>query len=213
MDDKSIQTILPIQRIRLRSLIRCTSSFCSGRPPLCPFTPFSGCSSALRPLGKLTAGLLVCILSVLCWRWRNAPVATRQFSWALAWVASVTLVIIPKLAAYNQPLLIPALLVLLAHREEIGKARLFSRALAKAPFVCLFWQWATAVILSLRSLLIPASQLQPAVGVSEYTLLALPPVAILAVAVTTLTLFFADAITRTPPANLPIPPIPAARRE
>src|SRR5580704_5623355 len=131
MDDKSIQTILPIQRIRLRSLIRCTSSFCSGRPPLCPFTPFSGCSSALRPLGKLTAGLLVCILSVLCWRWRNAPVATRQFSWALAWVASVTLVIIPKLAAYNQPLLIPALLVLLAHREEIGKAPLFSRALAK----------------------------------------------------------------------------------
>jgi hypothetical protein len=39
--------------------------------------------------------------------------------------------------------------VLLAHREETGKARLFSRALAKAPLVCLFWQWATAVILSL----------------------------------------------------------------
>ena len=33
-------------------------------------------------LAKLTAGLLVCILSVLCWRWRNAPAATRQFSWA-----------------------------------------------------------------------------------------------------------------------------------
>jgi hypothetical protein len=78
-------------------------------------------------------------------------------------VASVTLVIIPKLAAYNQPLLIPALLVLLAHHEEIGKARLFSRALAKAPLVCLFWQWAT---------------------------LAPPPVTMLAVAVTTLTLFF-----------------------
>jgi len=118
-------------------------------------------------LAKLTAGLLVGILSVLCWRWRNAPAATRQFSWALAWVASVTLVIIPKLAAHNQPLLIPALLVLLAHREEIGKARLCSRALAKGPFVGLFWQWATAVILSLRSLLIPASQLQPAAGVSE----------------------------------------------
>src|SRR5580693_4870151 len=131
MDDKSIQTILPIQRIRLRSLIRCTSSFCSGRPPLCPFTPFSGCSSALRHLGKLTAGLLVCILSVLCWRWRNAPVATRQFSWALAWVASVTLAIIPKLAAYNQPLLIPALLVVLVHRESIFKAGLLPCALTR----------------------------------------------------------------------------------
>lgn len=89
---------------------------------------------------------------------RNAPAGTRQFGWVLAWVASATLVIIPKLAAYDQPLLIPALLVLLAHRKETGKARLFSRALAKAP-VCLFWQWATAVILSLCSLLIPASQL------------------------------------------------------
>jgi hypothetical protein len=121
---------------------------------------------------------------------RNAPAGTRQFGWALACVASATLVIIPKLTAYNQPLLIPALLVLLAHREETGKARLFSRALAKAPLVCLFGQWATAVILSLCSLLIPASQLQPAAGALEYTLLAPPPVTMVAVAVTTLTCFF-----------------------
>lgn len=135
----------------------------------------------LPVLAKLIAGALLCILSALCWRWRKAPAGTTQFGWALAWVASVTLAVIPKLAAYNQPLLIPALLVLLVHREAIWKARLLPRALAKGVLMCLLWQWGTAVILALCSLLVQPSSLQIAAGVPEYTLLALPPITLLAV--------------------------------
>jgi glycosyl transferase family 87 len=162
-------------------------------------------------LAKLSAGVLVSILCALCWRWRKAPTGTVQFGWALAWVASVTLAVIPKLAAYNQPLLIPALLVLLDHSEAFAKAGLFPRALAKAPFMCLLWQWGTAVILSICSLLLLPSRLQAAAGVPEYTLFALPAVTILAVLVTTFSLGVAGG--RTPLGSLSIPQTPSAQRE
>jgi hypothetical protein len=132
-------------------------------------------------LATLTAGVLLCIVSVLCWRWRKAAAGTSQFAWGLACVASVTLAVLPKLAAYNQPLLIPALLVLLAHRDAVWKASLIPRALTKGVLLCLFWQWGTAAVLALCSLLLSPSSLQAAAGVPEYTLLALPPITLLAV--------------------------------
>jgi hypothetical protein len=114
----------------------------------------------------------------------------------------VTLAIIPKLVAYNQPLLIPAVLVLLAHRESIFKAGLLPCALTKGAFACLLWQWATATILSLSSLLVGASRLQAAAEVPEYTLYALPLLTLLAVMARTF--FLADASSRIPPAALSI---------
>jgi len=133
-------------------------------------------------LAKPVAAALVGFLTLHCWRWRKAPAGSEQFGWALAWVASVTLAVLPKLAAYNQPILIPALLVLLAHREAIWGARLLPRALTKGVLMCQIWQWGTAVMLSLASLLVAPSRLQAAAGVPEYTLLALPPLTLLAVA-------------------------------
>jgi hypothetical protein len=135
-------------------------------------------------LASMVAAVLVGFLVLRCWRWRKAPAGSEQFGWAMAWAASVTLAVMPKLAAYNQPLLIPALLVLLAHREAISKMRLFPRALTKGVLMCLIWQWGTAVILALCSLLVSPSRLQVAAGVPEYTLLALPPITLLAVIMT-----------------------------
>jgi len=135
-------------------------------------------------LASMVAAALVGFLLLHCWRWRIAPAGTEQFGWALAWVASVTLAVMPKLAAYNQPLLIPAVLVLLARRDAIWKARLFPRALTKGVLMCLMWQWGTALILALGSLLVPPSRLQVVAGVPEYTLLALPPITLLAVVMT-----------------------------
>jgi hypothetical protein len=91
----------------------------------------------------------------------------------LAWVSAVTIAILPKLAGYNQPLLIPALLVLLAQRDTIWKAGFVPRALIKVAFGCQLWQWITALILSLCSLLVPAARLSPAALVPEYTLFSL----------------------------------------
>jgi hypothetical protein len=132
-------------------------------------------------LANLLAAALVVSLVLQCWRWREAPAGTPQFGWALASLAVVTLAVMPKLAAYNQPLLIPAVLVLLAHRGAIRKAGFLPRALTRAVLMCLLWQWGTALVLALASLRIPPSSLQVAAGVPEYTLLALPPITLLAV--------------------------------
>jgi hypothetical protein len=124
-------------------------------------------------VAKPVIAALVFALIIVCWHWRKAAPGSDEFAWALAWVSAVTIAILPKLAGYNQPLLIPALLVLLAQRETIWSAGYVPRALVKVAFGCQLWQWITALILSLVSLLIPASRLNKAALVPEYTLYSL----------------------------------------
>jgi hypothetical protein len=137
-------------------------------------------------LATLTAVALACTLFARCWTWRKAPAGSEKFGWALASAASVTLVVIPKLAAYNQPLLVPALLVLLAHPERVWDGSLFARALAKGALLCLMWQWVIALMVALASFLLPASRIRVAAGVPLYTLFALPAITLLALVAATL---------------------------
>ncbi|MGA8150706.1 MAG: glycosyltransferase family 87 protein [Terriglobales bacterium] len=131
------------------------------------------------------AGLIVSSVLV-CWRWRKAGAGSQQFGWALAWVATVTLAVVPKLAAYNELLLIPALLVLAAHYGKIRGLGLFPRALMKAAFACQIWQWLTATALSVGSILFPAIRLRAVAALPDYTSLALGPLTLLAVILATL---------------------------
>jgi hypothetical protein len=142
---------------------------------------------ALLPsvLAKAFSMALLVFLLALCWRWRKAPAGSQEFGWALAWASTVTLAVIPKLAAYNQLLLIPALLVLLAQRENIWRAGLVPRSLVKGAFACQAWQWTAALMLSLCSLLIPAAKLRSEAELPMYTSLASWPITLLAVALAT----------------------------
>jgi hypothetical protein len=124
-------------------------------------------------LAKLTLFALVCALFAVCWYCRKAEPGSEDFAWALAWVSAVTIAILPKLAGYNQPLLIPALLVLLHLRESIWKEGFIPRCFVSVAFGCQLWQWIAAVILSLCSLVIPAKRLSAASLVPVYTLFSL----------------------------------------
>jgi hypothetical protein len=124
-------------------------------------------------VAKLVTAALVCVLVAVCWHWRKAAAASQDFAWALAWVTAVTIAILPKLAGYNQPLLIPTLLVLLAQRDTFRNAGFVPRALIKVAIACQLWQWITALVLSLCSLLVPAARLSWAALVPEYTLFSL----------------------------------------
>jgi len=137
-------------------------------------------------VANLAIAALLVSLGLVCWKSRNAPAGTEDFGWALAWVVTVTLAIIPKTAAYNQPLLIPALLILLARYRRISQAGRFPRAMVKAVLLCLLWEWATALILALASLFIPAANLAFLAFVPEYTSLALTPISLLALMAATL---------------------------
>ena len=152
---------------------------------------------ALLPwfLAKIFSIALVAVLFVLAWRWRKTPAGSQDFAWGLAWASTVTLAIIPKLAAYNQLLLIPPLLVLVAERETISKAGFVPRTMAKSAFACQLWQWAAALILSSCSFLLPAARLKPAAELPLYTSLASWPITLLAVALATF--YLASARPRT----------------
>jgi hypothetical protein len=128
----------------------------------------------------IVAAALLLALIMLNWKWRDSAAGSREFGWALAWAAIVTLAMIP-VAAYNQVLLIPPLLGLLAQRETIRSKGLMPRALAKAAFFSQGWQWTTAVGVSLVSLLTSSERMRAAVQVPVYTLLAVPPLTLLAV--------------------------------
>jgi hypothetical protein len=166
---------------------------------------------ALLPslLATLLAATLVILLAFRCWRWRESAAGSTDFGWALAWVSAVTLTILPKLAAYNQPLLILALLVLVANYEFIGKAGLLPRAFIKAAFGCQIWQWVAALVLALASLPIPAARLHSAAEVPLYTWLSLTPITLLAVIIATFPLERTGRRT----AAVPIPQTLAAPRE
>jgi hypothetical protein len=137
-------------------------------------------------LSSLTAAGLLLALVSLCWKWRHAAAGSREFAWGLAWVVSVTLVILPKAAAYNQLLLLPALLVLGEHHSEIASSGLLARALAKATWVCLVWTWLAACLLAVGLSLLPLDRLQNLALSPLYTLLALPAVLLLATMAVTL---------------------------
>lgn len=132
-------------------------------------------------IAQLALVALVFYVAATCWRWRKATAQADRFGWTLALVISITLVAIPKLSVYNQVLLIPPLLVLLAQRQAIRSMGLLPRALTKAVFAAQGWQWAAAVVVSLCSLLISAERMRSAQLVPVYTLLAMPPLTLLAV--------------------------------
>ncbi len=126
----------------------------------------------------LSAALVVCVCAV-CWRWRKAASDSDGFGWMLAVVTAVTLVAIPKLAAYNQLLLIPALLVLLRHRGQA--TGLFARAFTKGAFACQIWQWSAALVLSILSLLVTPQRVFGLAQLPLYTWLALSPLTLVAI--------------------------------
>jgi hypothetical protein len=150
----------------------------------------------------VAAGLVITLLG-LSWRWRRCAPGSREFGWGLAWAATVTLSLIP-VSAYNQVLLIPPLLVLFAQRETIGSMGLIPRAMAKAAFASQAWQWATAVIISLVSLFISGERMRAAAQAPVYTLLAVPPLTLLAIIFATFSGSRQPSFIR-PPATLAAP--------
>ena len=124
------------------------------------------------------AALLVTLFFIGLRRRKSLP-GSPEFAWMLAWVAATTLLLAP-IQLYNQLLLIPALFALIAQRERIWTSGRVPRAMSKAVLVCLGWQWITAALLGLATLVLPAERLQFAARVPVYTSLALPPITFLA---------------------------------
>jgi Glycosyltransferase family 87 len=143
--------------------------------------------SVLLPpfLARLSGAIIICALAFVLWRSKNAAAGSTSFGRALAWTSASTLIVLPKLAAYNQLLLIPALMVLLAQEDKIRDLSLLTRSFKQAAYACQVWQWGAAVILVFCSLVFSAERLRRFAEVPLYTLLALPALTLLAVIMST----------------------------
>jgi hypothetical protein len=132
-------------------------------------------------LAMALCGVILFLIAVQAWRTRRSEAGSQAFRWTLAWVASSTLVLIPKLAAYNQLLLIPVMLTLAGDWPAIALSGRFERALVKAAAACQLWQWAAALLLTAAAVVVPNATVRRMAALPLATLLALPAVSALAV--------------------------------
>jgi hypothetical protein len=122
-------------------------------------------------LGELTTptfGILLMIAAlsltaIVCWNARGAAPANRDFCWTTSLVLAVTVVIIPTIAPYNQPLLIPgAFLVAMnwagEHGTQLLRTNLFIRIFRGVAAACFVWQWSSAVALASASFFTSSAQ-------------------------------------------------------
>jgi hypothetical protein len=135
-------------------------------------------------LGVLSSLLLLSLLFTLWLRWRTAHATTPEFRSALAWTCVVTLALIPKLASYNQFLLLPPLMTVLAQLRNFQIRGVIRWAFVSAPFACLLIQWLAASILTLSSILSQHTLSRFVAELPYHISLALVPLTLFAMAVT-----------------------------
>lgn len=143
---------------------------------------------------KVISGLLVLALALLCWRWRDAPAGSKNFNWTLISVATMTVVLLPRLAPYNQSLLVPAWLMLMERSQRIWNSGMLARAAMGSAFACQAWQWTAAAFLTVSGFLQSTATLRPFAGIPNYAALSLPLLTLLAVVLGTSSLSQNDSL-------------------
>jgi len=127
--------------------------------------------------------LLAVLLGALAWRYRREPVNGTRFRFVVCAALALDVLVLPKLAPYNQLLLVPALILLWDSRHAMASMGALARSLNKATLACLLWQWIAPFALGFLSLVLPLSLLGRFSGMPLYTVYALPVVVCLALLV------------------------------
>lgn len=132
---------------------------------------------ALTPVwGRALSVILIAVTLVFLWRKRKAAEGTPDFSWSMALVLATTIVVIPMFAPYNQLLLLPAAMLIVAVIRELWMANRIVRFLTVATAATFLWPWAAAVMLSLGVPFLAPSTIQKAWAIPLFPSLAVPVV-------------------------------------
>jgi Glycosyltransferase family 87 len=110
----------------------------------------------------------------VCWRKRKCAADSAAFPVMTCLVLSVTLLIIPTYALYNQVLLLPALLMLAREPQAVWRTNLVSRVFLVAVAILLGWPWLASIVLAVLSFVLPPQMVQEAWAVPGWTVLTLP---------------------------------------
>jgi Glycosyltransferase family 87 len=130
-------------------------------------------------LGRTLTVLALLGLAVVCWRLRRAPTDGDRFVLVTVLVLTVTIVVIPTFAPYNQVLLLPAIFLLVRHWSALWGKNMALRLVAGVAVLAVAWPWLVALSLTVASLTLPPASVQRAWFVPFYTSNTIP-VAVLA---------------------------------
>jgi hypothetical protein len=126
--------------------------------------------AAGRVLEALAFGMMV----VLCSRHRRSDQRSCGFALSVAMVLAVTVLLAPTYAVYNQVLLIPAALALVANRREIWEQGRASRVLFVASAAGVLWPWVASVGLAALSFILSSETVERGWAVPFWTALFIP---------------------------------------
>jgi Glycosyltransferase family 87 len=120
-------------------------------------------------------GLLVFAATIVaCWRERRQAANTSSFAFMLSLVLATTILLVPTYAAYNQVLLIPALLVLVKEGRTIWRRSIANRVLFTITAGLIFWPWLSSTALAGLSFILPRETVEQAWTLPFWTVLQIP---------------------------------------
>jgi glycosyl transferase family 87 len=142
---------------------------------------YAGDPSLLQALLGWTGGLAASVLllaGVIAFAWQNRRTGADTVVFALMVSTALTtdVLVLPKLAPYNQILLFPGLVLLWDRRAQVMAGGAAGRALYRATVACLGWQWLAAFLLAALSFVLPVAAMARFSGAPLYTVYPLPVV-------------------------------------
>jgi len=152
---------------------------------LVAYERYTGGQSLLDVLSTRTGGTLLTTFAVLgtvvaCWRARRARTDSPTFKLMLALVLTVTVVIVPMMAPYNQLLLLPAIFLVLRSWPGLWRTHGLSRMVLAIAAVLVGWPYIASLGLMLASAVAPPAVVQRAWPLPLWTSIPIP-LAVLAV--------------------------------
>ncbi len=140
---------------------------------------YTGGGSLLDHLATRTGGTVLTLVfvaatAVVCWRWRRAAANSEEFNLALGWVLTVTVVVVPMVAPYNQLLLLPGIFLIVQAWKTLWQRSRASRMACSVAALVVFWPGIASLALLLALLFLPAAAVQRAWAVPLWTNLVIP---------------------------------------
>jgi hypothetical protein len=107
-------------------------------------------------IGNVVAVILIAVVAILIFHGRRARADSAQFASTLAFLLGITVPLIPSsIAVYDQILLVPAVLWLIARNAEIRNGGRTLHVLGFIAVAAISWQWIAACVVGLCCVLFP----------------------------------------------------------
>jgi glycosyl transferase family 87 len=149
------------------------------RDAITAYRNYTGSQSLLDVLvtptwARLLEAVLVIVVIVVCWRARKVSESQPEFVWITSLVLTVTVVIVPMIAPYNQVMLLPGILLLSQQRAQLWNKGLLSRTMVFASCLVIFWQWIGSTTVAIGSAFASADTVQEWWAAPLYSMLFVP---------------------------------------